>query len=122
MITLTTIGHKQRRNRNYRRVWPVAPTSSIGTTAPAARLDLGGGAVSMGWEAQYSGSALSGPISNGTWTGWVTVCTGSKKPLSVMLGWRQQFGGIDPNQCKRAGQRWQLLRLHSDDILHDHLR
>ncbi|MBM4254179.1 MAG: hypothetical protein FJ146_19615 [Deltaproteobacteria bacterium] len=40
MITLTTIGHKQRRNRNYRRVWPVAPTSGIGTTAPAAKLEL----------------------------------------------------------------------------------
>jgi hypothetical protein len=42
MITLTTIGHKQRRNRNYRRVWPVAPTSGIGTTAPATALDVQG--------------------------------------------------------------------------------
>jgi hypothetical protein len=42
MITLTTIGHKQRRNRNYRRVWPVAPTSGIGTTAPGARLEVNG--------------------------------------------------------------------------------
>jgi len=42
MITLTTIGHKQRRNRNYRRVWPVAPTSGIGTTAPGAKLEIAG--------------------------------------------------------------------------------
>ena len=43
MITLTTIGHKQRRNRNYRRVWPVAPTSGIGTTAPSTLLDVHAG-------------------------------------------------------------------------------
>ena len=42
MITLTAIGHKQRRNRNYRRVWPVAPTSGIGTTAPNAIVDVVG--------------------------------------------------------------------------------
>jgi len=43
MITLTTIGHKQRRNRNYRRVWPVAPTSGIGTTAPGSTLEVNQG-------------------------------------------------------------------------------
>ena len=42
MITLTAIGHKQRRNRNYRRVWPVAPTSGIGTTSPGTALDVSG--------------------------------------------------------------------------------
>jgi len=40
MITLTAIGHKQRRNRNYRRVWPVAPTSGIGTTAPVFKTQI----------------------------------------------------------------------------------
>jgi len=48
MITLTTIGHKQRRNRNYRRVWPVAPTSGIGTTAPGAKLEVAGTAGTDG--------------------------------------------------------------------------
>ena len=42
MITLTAIGHKQRRNRNYRRVWPVAPTLGIGTTTPRAKLEVAG--------------------------------------------------------------------------------
>ena len=62
MITLTAIGHKQRRNRHYRRVWPVAPTSGIGTTVPGAVLDVAGdiatGGGSIKWKT-YTGTTAA---------------------------------------------------------------
>jgi len=49
-VPLANVEHKQHRCRYDDRVWPVAPTLGIGTTAPAARLSFGtssGGLASL---------------------------------------------------------------------------
>jgi len=65
MITLTTIGHKQRRNRNYRRVWPVAPTSGIGTTSPGGALHVEPPYGAAGWSYFQSNTGVA--PSNSIW-------------------------------------------------------
>ena len=90
MITLTAIGHKQRRNRNYRRVWPVAPTSGIGTTAPTQALDVNG--TIRAAHVSITGSSCG-------WSGWACspTCAAGYYQAGTMMGAANNCNGTGPN-------------------------
>ena len=54
----------------------------IGSTSPAQALDIGAGNIKMGFSV-VKGSVVTGSITSGVWSGWISLCSGTGYIISA---------------------------------------